>query len=112
MPFLIRSAFTIGVLVQRTLRCNLCHTGVPDAELVAKQSALFVEPVVLCRESHPSIDAIGGPGACVDDRVVGQGDRMEYGRFNAVLPALGKMNPRWLRIGEHGGLRKEILESS
>ena len=32
-------------------------------------------------------------------------------RLNAVLPALGKMDPRWLRIGEHRGLRKRVLES-
>jgi len=36
---------------------------------------------------------------------------MEYRRFNAVLPALGKMDPRWLRIGEHRDLRKRVLAS-
>ena len=57
-------------------------------------------------ESHPRIDAIGGPGARVYNGVVGQCDRMEYGRPNAVLPALGKMDPRWLRIAGHRDLRK------
>ena len=33
------------------------------------------------------------------------------GRINAVLPALGKMNPWWLWFGEHRGLRKRVLES-
>ena len=42
---------------------------------------------------------------------MGQYDRMEYRRFNTALPALGKMNPRWLRIGEHRDLRKQVLES-
>jgi len=46
-----------------------------------------VEPIVLRRESHPRIDAIGGPGTRVHDGVVGQCDRMEYRRLNAVLPA-------------------------
>jgi len=32
-------------------------------------------------------------------------------RLNAVLPALGKIDPRWLRIGEHRDLRKRVLES-
>jgi hypothetical protein len=55
------------------------------------------------------MDAIGGPGTRVNDGVVGQGDGMEYHRLNAVLPALGKMDPRWLRIGEHRNLRKRVL---
>jgi|GEM_PF-2956645 hypothetical protein len=33
-------------------------------------------------------------------------------RLNAVLPALGKMDPRWLRFGEHRDFRKRVLESS
>jgi hypothetical protein len=37
---------------------------------------------------------------------------MEYRRINAVLPALGKMNPWWLWFGEHRDLRKRVLESS
>jgi hypothetical protein len=35
---------------------------------------------------------------------------MEYRRLNAVLPALGKMDPRWLRIGEHRDLRERVIE--
>ena len=71
-----------------------------------------MKPVVLCRESHPRIDAIGSSGTRVDDGVVGQCNRMEYRRINAVLPALGKMNPWWLWFGEHRDLRKRVLESS
>ena len=56
-------------------------------------------------------NAIGGPGTRVNDGVVGQCDGMEYRRLNAALPALGKMNPRWLRIGEHRDLRKRVLVS-
>ena len=37
---------------------------------------------------------------------------MEYRRLNAAMPALGKMDPRWLRIGEHRDLRKRVVESS
>jgi hypothetical protein len=37
---------------------------------------------------------------------------MEYRRFYAVLRAIGKMNPWWLRVGKHRDLRKGILESS
>ena len=70
-----------------------------------------MEPIVLGCESHPRIDAIGGPGMRVYDGVVGECDGMEYCRLNAVLPALGKMDPRWLRIGEHRDLRKRVLES-
>jgi hypothetical protein len=36
---------------------------------------------------------------------------MEYRRLNAVLPARGKIDPRWLRIGEHRDLRNRVLES-
>jgi hypothetical protein len=70
-----------------------------------------VEPVVLRRESHPRVDAIGGPGTRVYDGVVGQCDRMEYRRLNAAPPALGKMDLRWLRCGGHRDLRKRVLES-
>ena len=31
--------------------------------------------------------------------------------LNAVLPALGKMDLRWLRCGGHRDLRKRVLES-
>jgi hypothetical protein len=39
-------------------------------------------------------------------------DGMEYRRLNAVLRAIGKMDPWWLRVGKHRDLRKGILESS
>ena len=96
----------MGAVMRPALRCDLRYADVFDAELFVQQGARFVEPIVLRRESHPRIDAIGGPGARVYDGVVGQCDRMEYRRLNAVLPALGKMDLRWLRIGGHRGLRK------
>jgi hypothetical protein len=37
---------------------------------------------------------------------------MEYRQLNAVLPALGKINPWWLRVGKNHDLRKRDLESS
>jgi len=43
---------------------------------------------------------------------VGQCDGMEYRRLNAALPAFEKINPRWLRFGEHRDHRKRVLESS
>jgi len=30
---------------------------------------------------------------------------------DAALPTLGKINSRWLKFGEHRGLRKQVLES-
>ena len=36
---------------------------------------------------------------------------MEYRRLNAVLPALGKMDPRWRRIGGYRDLRKQAIVS-
>ena len=88
------------------LRRDLCYAGVLDAELFAQQGTRCVEPVVFRRQSHPCIDTIGGLGTRIDDGVVGQCDRMEYRRLNAVLPALGKMKPWWLRVGKHRDLRK------
>ena len=35
---------------------------------------------------------------------------MEYRRLYAVLPAHGKMNPRWLRVGKHRDRRKRVIE--
>ena len=96
----------MGAVMRPSLRRDLRY-----AELFVHQGARFVESVVLRRESHPRIDAIGSQGTRVDDGVVGQCDGMEYRRLNAVLPALGKMDLRWLRIGEHRGLRKRVLES-
>jgi hypothetical protein len=75
---------------------DLRHADILDAKLFAQQGTRFVEPIVFRRESHPCIDTIGGPGTRVNDGMVGQCDRMEYRRLNAVLPALGKMDPRWL----------------
>jgi hypothetical protein len=75
------------------LRRDLRYACVLNAELFAQQGTRFVESVVLRRESHPRIDAIGGPGARVYNGVMGQCDRMEYRRLNAVLPASG----RWIR---------------
>ena len=94
------------------LRRDLRYAGVLDAELFAQQGARFVKPFVLRRESHPRIDAIGSPDTRVDDGVVGQCNRMDYRRLNAALSALGKMDPRWLRIGEHRDFRKRVLQSS
>jgi len=74
------------------LRRDLRYTCVLNPELFAQQGTRFVESVVLRRESHPRIDAIGGPGARVYNGVVGQCYRMEYGRLNAVLPAVGPEN--------------------
>jgi len=38
-------------------------------------------------------------------------ERKRLYRLNAVLPALGKMNPRSLRFRKHRDLRKRVLES-
>ena len=78
----------MGAVLRPPLRCDLRYAGVLDAEFFSQQGARFVEPVGLRRESHPRIDAIGGPGTRVYNGVVGQCDRMEYRRLNAVLPAL------------------------
>jgi hypothetical protein len=91
---------------------DLRHAGVLDAELLAKQGTLLMEPVVLRCVSHPRINAIGSPGARVYDGVVGECDCMEYRQFYAVLPDLGTMDLGRLRFGEHRGLRKRVLESS
>jgi hypothetical protein len=99
----------VAAVMWLPLWSDLCHTTVLDVCLFAQQGTLFVKPVILCRESHPRVDAIGGPGTRVYDGVVGQCDRMEYRRLNAVLPAIGKMDLRWLRVGERRGLRKRVL---
>jgi hypothetical protein len=54
------------------LRYDLRYACVLDAELFVQQGTRFVEPVVLRRESHPRIDAIGGSGTRVYGGVVGQ----------------------------------------
>jgi hypothetical protein len=66
----------------------------------AQLGVIFLEPVPLCRTSHPRIDAVGRPGPGVYDGVVGQCDRIENCQFKAGLPALGNFNRRWLWIGE------------
>jgi hypothetical protein len=93
------------------LRHDLRHAGILDAEFFSQQGAHFVELVVLRRESHPRIDAIGGPGTCVHDDIVGEGHRMEYRRLYLVLPALGKMALWRLRFVNIVTCRKRVLES-
>jgi len=102
----------MGAVMRPALRRDLRYSSVFDAELFAHQGTRFVESVVFRRESHPCIDTIGGPGTRVHDGVVGQCNRMDYRRLNAALSALGKMDPRWLRIGEHRDFRKRVLQSS
>jgi hypothetical protein len=102
----------VGAVMRAPLRRELRHAGVLDAELFAKQGAVFMDPVVLCCESYPCIDAVGGPGTCVYDGIVGQCDRMENRLLNAVLPALGNRDPLWLRVSKRRDLRKRVLESS
>jgi hypothetical protein len=41
--------------MRRPLRRDLRYACVLDAELFVQQGTLFVEPVVLYRESHPRI---------------------------------------------------------
>ena len=71
-----------------------------------------MEPVDLCCESLPRTDAVGGPGPCGYDGVVGQCDRIDNGRLNAALRAIGKINLRWMKFGHHCGLRKQVLVNS
>ena len=80
------------------LRCDLPHAGILDAEFFPQQGAFSLGPVILRRESHPRINAIGGPGTRVYDGVVGECDRLEYRRLYAVLPTLGKMDMGRLRF--------------
>jgi len=47
--------------MRSALRRDLRGAGVLDAEFISKQGTRFVESVVLRRESHPRIDAIGRP---------------------------------------------------
>lgn len=91
---------------------DLRHATVLDAELITQQGTFFAKPVVLSRESHPRMDAIGSPGTRVHDCRVGECDCMEYRRLNSILPALGKVSPRWLRVSKHRDLRKRILSES
>jgi hypothetical protein len=46
-----------------------------------QQGTRFVATIVLRRESHPRVDAIGGPGTRVYDGIAGQCDRMGYRRL-------------------------------
>jgi hypothetical protein len=59
-------------IMRSALRHELRHTGIFEAEFLAEQGTLLVEPVVLCCKSYPRIDTIGSPGTCVCDGVVGQ----------------------------------------
>jgi hypothetical protein len=65
---------------------DLRYSGILDAELFAQQGTRFVEPIVFRRESHPCIDTIGGPGTRVNDGIVGQCDRMEFGGLRTQPP--------------------------
>ena len=106
-----RHAFK-GAVMRPPLWRDLRHVIVLDAELFTQQGTFFVKPVVLSRESHTRMDAIGGPGTRAHDSIVGQCDCMEYRRFNAILPALRKINSWWLRFGKYRDLRKRVLSES
>jgi hypothetical protein len=95
--------------MRASLRRDLCGAGVLDAEFFSQQCARFVESVVLRRESHPRIDAIGSPGTRVYDGAVGECDRLEYRRLYAVLSAPGKMDLGRLRFVNILAFENEFL---
>ena len=68
----------MGTVMRPPLRRDLRNPSILEPDLFTQEGILFVEPVVLRRESYPRIDAIGDPCTCIYDGVVGQCDRMEY----------------------------------
>ena len=75
-------------VMRSPLRGELGGAGVLESEFLAQQCPLFMESVVLRREAHSSIDAVGGSGSSIDDGVVSQRDNVQYRRLHAVLPVL------------------------
>ena len=67
------------------LRRDLGYASILQSEFFAKQGTLFVESVILCRESYSRIDAVGGPSTCVHDGIMGQCNRMKYRRRKRSL---------------------------
>ena len=50
-----------------------------DADLLAKELDLLLEPVVLCRQAYAGVDAVGRPAASRYDGAVSQGDDVQDG---------------------------------
>ena len=54
------------------MRIELGHPGVLDADLLAKELHLLVDPVVVGRQPNAGVDAVGGPTPSARDGVVSQ----------------------------------------
>ena len=55
-----------------------------------KGGDFLVCPLELGLQPETAVGAIGSPTAGVDGGILGQGDDMQYGRPNVLLPAFGK----------------------
>jgi hypothetical protein len=66
-------------VVWSSSRIELGDTSVLDAEFLAEQLVVLLEPVVVGCQSDAGVDAVGGPAASSHDGAVGQGNDVQNG---------------------------------
>ena len=77
------------------------HASVLDSDLLAKELVLLLELLVVACEPDTCVDAVGGPAAGRCDGVVGEGNDLQDGRFDAAIPS-GRQRNVWKRLIAQG----------
>ena len=85
-----------GRIVWPSARIELGHASVLDADLLAKEFDLLLEPVALGRKAYTGIDAVAGPATGARNGVVRQRDDVNDGGLDVLCPAR-----RQRHVGEH-----------
>ena len=81
-------------VVWSTVRVDLRHASVLDAEFLAEQLGIVLELIVVSRQANAGVDAVGSPAASRRDGVVGQGDDVQDGGFDVLGPS-GRQRNVW-----------------
>ena len=66
---------------------DLADTGILDAKLLAKPLDLLLESVVLGGLPGARVQGVGRPGPGRHDSVLGQGDDVQHGGFDVIVPS-------------------------
>ena len=66
------------------------HANLLDPHFFPQEGDFLVCPIELGLQPEPAVGTIGSPTAAVDGGILGQGNGVDYGRTNILLPAFGK----------------------
>ena len=74
-------------MVKPVPRIELGHSGVLDADLFGQLGDPLLKPFTLGFQAYPGIDAVGCPPMSVGHPELGQGNDVQHGRLDVIVPA-------------------------